>query len=287
MTRVVAAAPAKLNLYLHVVGRRADGYHLLDSLIAFADIGDRLEAEAADELTLAVDGPFAEALADAKDNLVLGAARLLAEAVGRQPAARLRLTKRLPVAAGLGGGSADAAAALQALMRLWGIRRGAVDLAALGLKLGADVPVCLAGGVRSVSGIGEVIERAPPLPPVGLVLVNPRRGLATQSVFKRFNGTFSKPAPLTHAAADAPTLAAALKQRRNDLTEAALAEMPEIARMLEALEANPDCLLARMSGSGATVFGLYADPATAKRGAALVAAGAPGWWVAAGRFRRR
>jgi 4-diphosphocytidyl-2-C-methyl-D-erythritol kinase len=282
---VVRLAPAKVNLYLHVTGRRADGYHLLDSLVAFADIADRVEVASTDRLNLEIDGPFAAALSTDADNLVLKAARLLAEAAGRDPRVRIRLTKNLPVAAGLGGGSADAAAALKALLRLWRIPRSRVALERIAEALGADVPVCLEGGVRYLSGIGERIEPAPPLPPAGLVLVNPNIALPTKRVFERFHGRFSEPARLDRAAADAIALAHALARRRNDLTEAAEAAVPEIARVLAALRQNSDCLIARMSGSGASVFALYADPPTADRAAQRLRTAAPGWWIAAGRFR--
>ncbi|SOD96094.1 4-(cytidine 5'-diphospho)-2-C-methyl-D-erythritol kinase [Caenispirillum bisanense] len=285
MTVVVVEAPAKVNLSLHVVGRRDDGYHLLDSLIAFAGVGDTLTAAPAEDLALHVDGPFAEALAAAlpagAENIVLKAARRLAEAAGIAPRARLTLTKRLPVAAGIGGGSADAAAALLALCRLWDVAPPREDLMALALGLGADVPVCLQGRAANVSGVGEGIIDAPTLPPAWLVLVNPLVAVSTPEVFRARRGRFNQAAPLTEAPADAAALAEALRARANDLTKAAVTLAPEIGTVLVDIGALPGCLLARMSGSGATCFGLFAAEAEARAAAAALAQTRPEWWSAA------
>jgi len=275
------AAPAKLNLYLHVTGRRADGYHLLDSLVAFAAVHDTVVAEKANALTLAVEGPFAAALSGEADNLVLRAARALADAAGVRPWAALRLVKRLPVASGIGGGSADAAAALLAVGDLWRVTHTPGALAKLALKLGADVPVCLEGRAAQVSGIGEKIDPAPALPRVPLVLVNPLVPLPTPAVFKARSGPFTKPAPLAAAPRDARDLAVALEARRNDLADAAIGLVPEIAAILAALEAQPGCLIARMSGSGATCFALFARDEDAGAAAAALRAQKPGWWIEA------
>jgi 4-diphosphocytidyl-2-C-methyl-D-erythritol kinase len=276
-------ARAKLNLYLHVLGRRDDGYHLLDSLVAFADIGDTLEVARADRLSLAVEGPFGAALtADTTENLVLRAGRLLAEAAGVPPHAALRLVKALPVASGIGGGSADAAATLRALCRLWAVSLPAAALDALALRLGADVPVCLAGVPAFMTGIGERIAPVDRLPSVDLVLVNPGLPLATATVFRALAGRFGAAVPATALPEDAIGLAAWLAGRRNDLTDAAIAAMPVIAEVLASLARQPGCLLARMSGSGATCFGLFASaPAAEQARAALTR---PGWWVASGRL---
>lgn len=281
MSPLTVQAPAKVNLTLHVTGKRADGYHLLDSLVAFAGVGDTLELAAADGLTLTLAGPTAAALAADDDNIVLRAARALAAAAGIAPRAAITLTKRLPVAAGLGGGSADAAAALRGLTRLWGLNMAEGDLHALGLTLGADVPVCLAARPTTMTGVGEGLSPAPALPPAWLLLVNPRRPLSTPAVFKARTGGFSAPQPLTEPPTDAHALAVALAARRNDLTQAAISLEPVIADMLALIAAQPGCLLARMSGSGATCFGLFADAATAKPAAAALTATQPGWWIAA------
>ena len=278
------AAPAKVNLFLHVTGRRADGYHLLDSLAVFAGAADRLEAEEAPALTLALAGSFAPELAGEADNLVLRAARALAAAAGVPARARLVLTKALPVASGLGGGSADAAAALRVLARLWrlgpegapGESTGAVDLAALAAGLGADVPVCLAGRPARMGGVGEALTPAPGLPRFGLALVNPGVPVATAEVFRRRAGPFSAPASLPAAWPDARAMAEDLAKLRNDLEPPARALCPPIDAVLAALASRPGCLLARMSGSGATCFGLFPDAAAAADAAAALAR--PGWW---------
>ena len=286
-SQISVAAPAKLNLYLRVVGRRDDGYHLLDSLVGFADIHDTLVVSGDDRLSLTLDGPFAPALSRDPDNLVLRAARLLAEAAGTVPEARLRLFKRLPVAAGIGGGSADAAAALRALDRLWDLRMGADDMAALALQLGADVPVCLNGTAVRMAGIGETLSPIGRLPAAGLVLVNPGVALSTAEVFGARRGRFSAPAEFEAGALAnvAPgELAALLAPLGNDLTAGAEALAPVVARVLDRVAADDACLLARMSGSGATCFGLYLDTATAVSVATALAAEHPAWWVAAGRL---
>ena len=278
---IAALAPAKVNLYLHVLGRRADGYHLLDSLVVFASEGDRIEVTAADDLRLTVSGPFAADVPAGDDNLVLRAARALAAAAGRPAQASIRLEKRLPVASGIGGGSADAAAVLRALVRLWDVPIADEDLAPVALSLGADVPMCLHGRPVYVGGIGEDIEAAPALPACALVLVNPRVPLPTPQVFRGRTAPFSAPGRFAAPPRDAAELAALLARRSNDLTTAAVALVPEVATVLDALSAIPGVLLARMSGSGATSFGLCADLPVATVAAALLADRHPGWWVVA------
>ncbi len=281
MQPVAVEARAKINLYLHVVGRRADGYHLLDSLAAFAGIGDTIEAAPADTLALSIDGPFAHDLGNGEDNLVLRAAHALAAASGRPAAARIRLTKRLPLASGIGGGSADAAATLHALARLWQLDLEPAALAAIGLALGADVPVCLFGRSAFFAGIGEIVTPAPALPPAWLVLANPGIALPTPQVFKARSGGFSGHGRFEAGPADATELAAVLKLRGNDLTEAAVHLAPVIGTVLAGLEALPGALLTRMSGSGATCFALFAEQAAARAAAAGLRARQPGWWVVA------
>ncbi|WP_041794726.1 4-(cytidine 5'-diphospho)-2-C-methyl-D-erythritol kinase [Pararhodospirillum photometricum] len=280
---VTEAACAKVNLTLHVTGCRPDGYHDLESLVVFAALHDTLIAETSETLTLTLEGPTAGALAGESpaDNIVLRAARMLARAGGVPPVARLRLIKRLPVAAGIGGGSADGAAALRALLRLWQISLPADTLNALARDLGADVPVCLEGRAVTMTGVGEVLTPAPTLPPAALVLVNPRKPVATPAVFKARTGPFSPAAPLTEAPATAQDLADALARRTNDLAAPARALEPAIDTVLAALEASAGVLLARMSGSGATCFGLYASLEEAEAAALALGAAHPEWWVAA------
>ena len=279
---IVEFAPAKINLFLHLVGRRDDGYHLISSLIVFAGIGDEIAATPGKGLSLDIDGPFAPILAaDSATNLVTRAAERLAAQCGVAGDAALRLTKRLPVASGIGGGSADAAAALRALVRLWRNDPGGEALARLGLALGADIPVCLSGRPSLVSGIGEIIAPAPVLPRVWLALVNPGIAVATRDVFAARIGGFSAPAPLHTAPRDAAALADSLGERGNDLAAPAIRLAPVIAEVLAALEAAPGCLLARMSGSGATCFGLFAAPGPAEAAARSIAAARPDWWSVA------
>ena len=268
-------APAKVNLYLRVTGRRADGYHLLDSLAVFGPAADVLSANADEELRLDVQGPFAPALAGEADNLVLRAARLLAEAARVAPRARLVLDKRLPVASGIGGGSTDAAAALRLLARLWGVPVPA-DLAA---RLGADVPVCLAARPARMEGIGERLGPAPDLPVFGLLLANPGVAVSTPAVFRARTGGFSEPAALPPAWPSAEAMAADLRPLGNDLEAAAITLCPEIADALAWLRARPGCLLARMSGSGATCFALFADAMAAE---AHARDAPPSWWAQGG-----
>jgi 4-diphosphocytidyl-2-C-methyl-D-erythritol kinase len=276
-----AAARAKINLYLHITGRRSDGYHLLDSLIAFAALGDTVEVYGSDDLSLVVEGPFAAAVPHGGENLVLRAAQALADAAGVKARARIRLVKRLPAASGIGGGSADAAATLKALGRLWNVRPCRDDLERIALALGADVPVCLRGVPSFVGGIGEEMVPAPALPDISMVLANPGVAVATADVFGRRSGAFSQPARFQTAPADAGALAVLLAERRNDLTRAAVRLAPVIAELLAHLSRLPGVLLARMSGSGATGFALFADAASAEAAAAELRAAQPAWWVAA------
>lgn len=272
---LIETAPAKINLYLHVLGRRADGYHLLDSLVVFAALGDELRARPAADLSLSVEGPFAGVLGQEPDNLVLRAARALDPRRG----AALTLDKRLPVAAGIGGGSADAAAALRLLGRLWNIDDHG-RLAAIAPALGADVPVCLAGHAAFIGGVGEQIAPASKLPPAGLVLINPGVPLKTPAVFGARTGAFSKPGRFNDEPRDAAELAGRLRARTNDLAQAAVSLVPAIRDVLSALEASPNCLLARMSGSGATCFGLYPDAPAARQAAQWLSQRSRAWWVA-------
>jgi 4-diphosphocytidyl-2-C-methyl-D-erythritol kinase len=261
-------APAKVNLYLHVTGKRADGYHLLDSLAVFPAVGDRVSAGPAETLSLTMAGAFGAKLHAEPDNLVLRAARLL----NPDGTAALQLEKNLPVASGIGGGSADAAAALRVLARLWNLTIPA-DAA---VALGADVPVCMAATAARMSGIGESLHPAPVLPDFGIVLVNPGVALATPAVFKARQGDFSPPAILPAAWETAAAMAADLAALKNDLQAPAIALQPVIAEVLAMLAQLPGALLARMSGSGATCFALFATPQAAHAAAAAITQ--PDWW---------
>lgn len=271
MTTVEAFAPAKINLTLHVTGQRPDGYHLLDSLVAFADVGDTVRAEPADRLSLKIEGPFAHQLTPDEDNLVLRAARLLDPDRG----AALTLIKRLPVASGIGGGSADAAAALRALSALWDLPLPEEDRL---IPLGADVPVCLRPRLTRMRGIGEVLDRLGPVPEFGLVLVNPGIEVLTPAVFKALAQKDNPPMDWSGQGPETwDGWIAWLACQRNDLEAPAIALAPVIGTVLDALRALPGCRLARMSGSGATCFALFDPGATIDAGP--ISQRHPDWWV--------
>lgn len=270
------AAPAKINLCLHVTGQRDDGYHLLDSLVAFAPgAADRLTLVAAPATRLILTGPEAADLAPEPDNLVLRAARAFGPAL---PPVALTLDKNLPVASGIGGGSADAAAALRLCAAHAGLP---LPEAAKILSLGADVPVCLTPRATRMQGIGERLTPLPPLPPVHALLVNPRRPVATPAIFRalacRTNPALPEAIPTF---ADARALARWLDRQRNDLEGPARLLVPVISDVLGAIAARPGCLLARMSGSGATCFGLFAEAAQAGIAARALRHAQPDWWIA-------
>lgn len=270
-------AAAKVNLTLHVTGQRQDGYHLLDSLVVFADVGDRVTAEPAGDLSLAITGPEAGGLQADASNLVLRAAAAFGSAKGAQ----LTLHKHLPLASGIGGGSADAAAALRVLAALWA--QPLPDAAAV-LALGADVPVCLAGRTCRMSGVGEVLATVPPVPTVWAVLVNPRVEVPTPAVFKALGRKENPLMPAIPAWQDAAALAAWLGTQRNDLQAPAMALAPRIGDVLAALGGQPGALIARMSGSGATCFALFATETEASAAAQALRVVNPRWWVAKARL---
>lgn len=264
-----------------MTGRRPNGYHELDSLVVFVDVGDVVRVEPSLSLRLTVHGTAASALAGEGDNLVLRAARALAAAAGCDAVADIRLEKELPVAAGLGGGSSDAAAALRALGRLWNCELGDEDLAAIALRLGADVPACLWARPLRMQGIGERLGDVPPLPDFALLLANPGLPLATRDVFAARGGAFSDPAFLPGTFRDFEHLLAVLASTRNDLEAPACAVEGGVAPALAALAGLPGARLVRMSGSGATCFAVFADRAMADHAAGLLRAQHPGWWIRA------
>lgn len=275
-------APAKLNLFLHVERKRTDGFHDLQSLVAFADVGDSLTVAAANDFALTIDGPFADTLSGEPDNLVLRAARALAAHFGHDRGAHFTLTKNLPVASGIGGGSADAAAALRGLLALWNDRvANAEDVAAIAAGLGSDIPVCLLSCPAWMEGRGERVTPLPPLPDAGLVLVNPGISVATAEVFRRVvpdngNSGLRPPGALTTLDALVRYLAAT----RNDLEEPARAIAPVIGEVLDVL-LQQGALFVRMSGSGATCFGLFDSKASAQHAASAIAESRPRWWARA------
>jgi 4-diphosphocytidyl-2-C-methyl-D-erythritol kinase len=281
------AAPAKINLFLHVGPVQADGYHPLASLVVFADVGDALSAEPSDALSLAIEGPFAAGLADDADNLVLTALRALGRAVGAgDPPLRLTLDKRLPIAAGLGGGSADAGAALRLARRVLDLPIDAAGLERVAAGIGADGSMCLRARAAWASGRGDALEDAVGLPALHAVLVNPGVPSPTGAVYRAYDAAPRPEAdmPPRRAFADAGDLTDWLAGRRNDLEAPAIALAPAIGEAVAAVAAQPDVGLARMSGSGATVFGLVPDAAAARSTAAALAARRPDWWVRACRL---
>jgi 4-diphosphocytidyl-2-C-methyl-D-erythritol kinase len=278
MWQLEELAPAKVNLTLRLTGCRPDGYRELDSIVAFTALADRLCFIPGRRLALEVSGPFAAALADRLDNLVLRAARRLAEHAGRPPNVRIALDKRIPVAAGLGGGSADAAATLRGLSRLWQLGLQGADLLPLALELGADVPVCLRSGPARMGGIGERVEPIE-LPVLDLVLANPNHAVSTAQVFAGLGAITPARRPEAFVPAVGADLLAWLRVRGNDLEAPARRIAPVIGEVLVALGAQPGCRLARMSGSGATCFGVFDDEPAAARAARAMRRARPSWWV--------
>ena len=278
----VRDARGKVNLYLHVTGRRADGYHELDSLFVRTALADRLALAPADTDSLAVGGPFAPALAgEAPDrNLAMRAVAAVRAHCGRGGPVAITLEKNIPVAAGLGGGSADAAAALLAANSLLDAGLDEAALARLAAGLGADVPACLHDMPLAVSGIGEHLVPLGALPSFALLLANPGVALVTADVFAGRTGAWSPAMPMA-APRDLDALVAALAARRNDLEAAAIALVPAVGAVLDALAGLPGARLARMSGSGATCFAVFADLAGAQAAQAVLHRARPHWWSAA------
>jgi len=280
----VQLAPAKVNLALHVTRRREDGYHDLESLVVFADLADELEARPATADTLTIGGPFGKGLGTGETNLV---SRAVAAFRARWPNAvemglAMHLTKNLPVAAGIGGGSADAAAALRMMASLSNIPVALADLADMAARLGADVPACLVSAPLVARGVGEVLTRLPEFPSCHIVLVNPLIPLATADVFRRLRAHDNYPLPELPSPLTRPAqLGIWLAETRNDLQPPAVKLVPVIGEIVEELGGTQGCILARMSGSGATVFGLFGSAGQAHQAAQVMRASHPDHWVAA------
>ncbi len=279
LSLITEAAPSKINLTLHVTGVRGDGYHLLDSLVVFCGVGDRIVMRPAPAHSLTLTGPFAHEVPPGDDNLVMRAVQRF----GGRARFAVTLQKNLPVASGLGGGSADAAAAIRAILRLTNDAGPASPDAAAVLSLGADVPVCLASRPARMRGVGETLDWLGPLPETYIALVNPRVAVSTQEVFRALEAKTNPAMPdfLPHWR-DAPALAEWLATMRNDLEGPARSIAPVIGHVLAHLEMQPGALLSRMSGSGATCFALFATRAGAENAARAIARAQPYWWTAAG-----
>ncbi|MGD9657100.1 MAG: 4-(cytidine 5'-diphospho)-2-C-methyl-D-erythritol kinase [Methylocystis sp.] len=277
-------APAKINLTLHVLGRRQDGYHELESLVAFSGAGDTLSLAPGEPLSLEISGPTSSAAGAGDDNLVLRAAQMLSEEIRGLRLGRFRLEKRLPVAAGVGGGSSDAAAALRLLAKANDLALDDPRVHEAARSVGSDVPVCLMPRARMMRGAGENLGAPIDLPPLPAALINPGAPVATAPVFAALGLQPGASCGRTgHVEIDArPTAAeflAALAKCRNDLEDAACLQAPVIVDALAILRAARGCRLARMSGSGATCFALFATRRDAVRAARVIRAQHPGWWV--------
>lgn len=281
---IVETAPAKINLALHVTGRRADGYHELESLVVFAEVADELVAAPAESDTLRITGPFAAAIGAGDANLVT---RAMAAFRARWPGhvstgLAVELRKNLPVAAGLGGGSADAAAALRLMASLGGADIGLAALVELALKLGADVPACVVSRPAEVRGVGEIITPLRSFPACHVVLVNPLVPVVTADVFRRLESRDNPPLPALPQPLTRPAqLGIWLAETRNDLEPPAISLLGVIGELIARMAGIEGCMLARMSGSGGTVFGLFGSGAQAHQAAHDLRARWPGYWVAA------
>ncbi|MAH05318.1 MAG: 4-(cytidine 5'-diphospho)-2-C-methyl-D-erythritol kinase [Pseudomonadota bacterium] len=282
-------APAKVNLYLHVIDRRADGLHLLDSLVAFADIGDHVKIESAPEFDFAVKGPFANSFALTEqssyadsENIVVRAAHGLANLSGNKLDCKITLTKNLPIASGIGGGSSDAAACIWGLMKRWGVSPQAPFLNDLLLALGADVPVCFSCQATVMRGIGEELMSLKVFPETPILLINPRVSCSTAEIFRNLNVQKGEYINVPEQFNDVYALSEFLHQMDNHMYSTALTKLPVLADVINALQAQDECLVTRMSGSGATCFALFPTDQAAAKAAEKIAIQHPGWWVKSG-----
>jgi 4-diphosphocytidyl-2-C-methyl-D-erythritol kinase len=278
---LVEKARAKINLTLRVLGRRADGYHDLESLVAFADLADTLTLQPVASTALDIAGPNAGPSGPTADNLVLKAVAALSQRIDGLTAGHFYLEKNLPVAAGIGGGSADAAAALRLLARVNGVALDDERLTAAALAVGADVPVCVASQPRIIRGVGEKLSPPVELPPLPAVLVNPGVALATRDVFGKLVISQGATKDIAEVPCKLEAAIEFLERQGNDLAAPAIACVPAIAEVLDAMRAVPGVRLARMSGSGATCFALFTSAGEAAAAAWLLQEAHPNWWVRA------
>ncbi|MDX1975817.1 MAG: 4-(cytidine 5'-diphospho)-2-C-methyl-D-erythritol kinase [Rickettsiales bacterium] len=272
-------APAKLNLFLHVVGKRADSFHLLESLVVFTAFGDRVTIDPHPHLALDIDGPLADALHSEPNNLVWRAARLLADAFGKPDNIRITLEKHIPIGAGLGGGSSDAATVLMALAQWWGIDPQHPNLVTIAGQLGSDVPVCLNRTLSWMAGVGEQTRPIASTFSMPVLLANPRKTLITADIFRRYGDAFSPSVAPPSDGMTSEQLLEYITPMQNDLEQAAIQLVPEIAQLVSVLQNLPGCKLARMSGSGATCFGLFTNQAALQAAHQQITHTHPQWWV--------
>ena len=280
---ITAIAPAKVNLYLHITGKKKTGYHELDSLIVFTELHDIISVTTHHNIEISVRGPLAGQLSESPEtNLVYKAAQILTELTDIPKGAKITVSKNIPVAAGLGGGSADAAAAIQALCKLWNIGLEDRVLATIALSLGSDVPACLLSKTAQISGFGEILKPVPEFPKnLHLVLVNPGIKLLTKSVYEGFRGPFKGTKSISLFPTNPTNLPAFLQQCSNDLSESAKELCPDIIEVLDALESCTGCYLARISGSGPSCFGIFPNAKVANLAALQIARRKTDWWVKA------
>ncbi len=280
MSKIILPAPAKINLYLHITGMRDDGFHLLDSLIAFTKFGDEITVEPSDEITITSHGPYASGMPIGEENLMMRIARKLQKFASTDTGAAIHVEKNIPVSAGVGGGSADAIAVMRGLIELWGLKISDDQIYQLTLELGTDLPVCYFGKSAFVNGIGENIHPASPLPDCGILLINPNVTLSTPVVFENRKGGYSPEDSFIDKKINSPEkLAQLLDERCNDLTPAAKQLVPIIGEVLNILKRSPECLAYKMSGSGATCWGLFKNLADAERAALALNQERPDWWI--------
>ena len=282
-------APAKINLYLHITGRLDNGYHNLDSLVAFANIGDQIEIENANNFEFLVKGYYAETFNNKEldsspnsSNLLVQAVWNLSQAAQKIPDIRATLTKNLPIASGIGGGSSDAAAIIRGLLEWWNLSPQAHYLPELMTNLGADVPVCFHCKPSHIQGIGDILNPAPRMNKIPIILVNPNKACSTADIFRHHKEPFKEPQSLPENLMNFDTLISFLKHQDNDLLNAALVLVPEITNIINSLNAQKGCAIAHMSGSGATCFALFKHKADAEQAAKTLASKNPNWWVKSG-----
>ncbi|TNE35847.1 MAG: 4-(cytidine 5'-diphospho)-2-C-methyl-D-erythritol kinase [Alphaproteobacteria bacterium] len=284
---ITEKAHAKINLFLHITGKRQDGMHEMQSLAIFPQVYDTVTVKRGSDLSLEITGPFADDLwkaADIEDNLVIKAARLVQGALGKDRGAAITLDKQLPVASGLGGGSADAAATLRALMQHWNYHPDITTVRAIAAQLGADVPVCLASQPSVMRGIGTQLSLPPRVPYMHMLLINPGKPVSTKKVFESLNWRYAAKKGEVKLPSDFGTVRKHgnfLKKCRNDLEPVAMRLQPEIKSVIKALEGQDGCLVARMSGSGASCFGIFKSQATTRAAYEVLSAQNPKWWIKA------
>lgn len=271
------SAPAKVNLFLHVTGKRDDGYHLLESLIGFADFGDIITIMPSDEFSLKIlGGDFS---LDTEDNLITKAVNLVSGKLQKDLSLSITLEKNIPIGAGLGGGSADAAAAVRGILEYAQVSLPQKEIDEILLSLGADTPICYARKPAYIKGIGEVIEPIAPLPQIPAMLIYPNEFCSTVEIFKSYDGDFSQTADHPKSFSDLKSLYDFLNKQKNDLTDAAIKKIPAIGDILQTIGKQDGCVISRLTGSGSTCFGLFETTEQSTKAAEKIQKAKPHWWV--------